>query len=52
MKTYRIYLRARGYWEAEIEAESRDDALDAAYDEANDYGEPDWEVDFCEEVDE
>lgn len=50
MKTYRVYFRASGYWEAEVEAENGHDAVDAAYDEARDYGDPDWELDWVEEL--
>lgn len=49
MKKYIVFLRANGYWETEVEAESRAEAIDIAYDDANAHGEPDWEIDWVDE---
>lgn len=50
MKVFRIYLQASGYYEGEIEAESRDDAIDMALDDANNHSDVEWDVFSVEEV--
>jgi ribosomal protein L20A (L18A) len=51
VKTYRVYFVTSGYFEAEVEAESREEAIDIAYDDACAHGDPDWQFDWVESDD-
>lgn len=43
MEKYTVVFSCSGSYETEIEAESREDAIALAYEEANKYGDPDWQ---------
>jgi hypothetical protein len=48
MPRFKIILKASGYYKTVMDAETEDDAVDAAI--CNAYGEGGWEVIDCEEI--
>lgn len=45
-----VSFSTSGSYETEIEAESREEAIELAYDEANQYGDADWQYEEAYEV--
>lgn len=50
MKNYSVTFISQGSVDIEVEAESREEAIDKAYALIDEYGDPDWQYDWIEEL--
>lgn len=50
MNNYSVTFVSQGSVDIEVEAESRDEAVEKAYSIIDEYGDPDWQLDWIEEL--